>query len=183
MEEIRLISTSVVQSSSHHCERIELTPWDLQVLLVGLIQNGLLFLKPIPSQQQQLLANTIVDHLKISFSRKLNLFPILAGRLYIIKKDDSTSSFFVDCNNVGAHFIHAVTEKHISVDKKSPHEFKSSSLISPAETLETVARLFQAPFRTLERSPVVRTSIILNLISQVQCEINKHQRVQIQQIF
>ncbi|KAF5933496.1 hypothetical protein HYC85_029667 [Camellia sinensis] len=110
MEEIRLISTSVVQSSSHHCERIELTPWDLQGLLVGPIQKGLLFLKPTPSQQQQLLANTIVDHLKISFSRTLDFFPLLSGRLGIIKNNDNTSSFFVDCNNAGAHFIHTVAD-------------------------------------------------------------------------
>ncbi|KAI7996303.1 hypothetical protein LOK49_LG10G00409 [Camellia lanceoleosa] len=110
MEEIKLISTSVVQSSSHHCGRIELTPWDLQLLLVGPIQKGLLFLKPTPSQQQQLLANTIVDHLKISFSRTLDFFPLLSGWLAIIKNSDNTSSFFVDCNNAGARFIHTVAD-------------------------------------------------------------------------
>ncbi|KAI7996686.1 putative acetyltransferase [Camellia lanceoleosa] len=110
MEEIKLISTSVVQSSSHHCERIELIPWDLQLLLVGPIQKGLLFLKPTPSQQQQLLANTIIDHLKISFSLTLDFFPLLSGRLAIIKNNDNTSSFFVDCNNAGAHFIHTVAD-------------------------------------------------------------------------
>ncbi|KAF5933476.1 hypothetical protein HYC85_029647 [Camellia sinensis] len=80
MEGIRLISTSVVQSSSRHGERIELTPWDLQFLLLGSVQKGLLFHKPTPSQEN-LLANTIVDHLKISFSHTLEFFPLLTGRL------------------------------------------------------------------------------------------------------
>ncbi|KAL7184331.1 hypothetical protein ACSBR2_026474 [Camellia fascicularis] len=111
MEEIQFVSTSTVQPTSESTDkRIELTPWDLQLLLLGPIQKGLLFLKPTPSQQQQLLANTIVDHLKISFSRTLDFFPILAGRLRIVKNDDDTSSFFVDCNNSGAHFVHAVAD-------------------------------------------------------------------------
>ncbi|GMP69349.1 LOW QUALITY PROTEIN: hypothetical protein CsSME_00028648 [Camellia sinensis var. sinensis] len=111
MEEIQFVSTSTVQPTSESTDkRIELTPWDLQLLLLGPIQKGLLFLKPTPSQQQQLLANTIVDHLKISFSRTLDFFPILAGRLHVVKNDDDTFSFFVDCNNAGAHFVHAVAE-------------------------------------------------------------------------
>ncbi|KAI7996685.1 putative acetyltransferase [Camellia lanceoleosa] len=124
MTEIRFISIDLVQATSHHHgesthHRIELTPWDLQLLLVGPIQKGLLFLKPTPtptptpSQSQQqlpLLADTIVDHLKISFSRTLDFFPLLAGRLGTIKNDDNTSSFFIDCNNAGAHFIHAIAD-------------------------------------------------------------------------
>ncbi|KAL7171274.1 hypothetical protein ACSBR2_036007 [Camellia fascicularis] len=110
MEGIRLISTSVVQSSSLHSERIELTPWDLQFLLLDSVQKGLLFHKPTPSQEKQLLANTIVDHLKISFSRTLEFFPLLTGRLGVTENDDNTCSFFVDCNNAGAHFIHAVVD-------------------------------------------------------------------------
>ncbi|GMP83177.1 hypothetical protein CsSME_00037196 [Camellia sinensis var. sinensis] len=121
MAEIRFISDDLVLASSpHHGEsthhRIELNPWDLQLLLLGPIQKGLLFLKPTPtpsqSQQQQLplLANTIVDHLKISFSRTLDFFPLLAGRLGTIKNDDDTSSFFIDCNNAGAQFVHAIAD-------------------------------------------------------------------------
>ncbi|XP_028083793.1 protein ENHANCED PSEUDOMONAS SUSCEPTIBILTY 1-like [Camellia sinensis] len=110
MEGNRLISTSVVQSSSLHSERIQLTPWDLQFLLLGSIQKGFLFHKPAPSHEKQLLANTIVDHLKISFSRTLGFFPLLTGHLGVIENDDNTSSFFVDCNNAGAHFIYSVVD-------------------------------------------------------------------------
>ena len=91
-------------------DRIELTPWDLQLLSIGPIQKGLLFLKPTAAQEKKLLANTLVDHLKISFSRALEFFPPLAGCLGVIKNNDNTSSFFIDCNNAGAHFIHAAVE-------------------------------------------------------------------------
>ncbi|GFZ16146.1 HXXXD-type acyl-transferase family protein [Actinidia rufa] len=72
--------------------------------------KGTFFLKPTPSQQKELLANTLVDHLKILFSRVLEFFPPLTGRLGITHNDDNTSSFFIYCNNVGAHFIHAAVE-------------------------------------------------------------------------
>ncbi|XP_073121258.1 protein ENHANCED PSEUDOMONAS SUSCEPTIBILITY 1-like [Henckelia pumila] len=52
---------------------------------------------------------TLVDHLKTSLSRTLNFFPPLAGRLGATESDDGTSSFFVDCNNAGAEFTHAIT--------------------------------------------------------------------------
>ena len=47
-----------------------------------------------------------------------------------------------------------------------------------------VARLFSRPLSEgLKESPTAWTPAVLNLISQVQCEIDKHQRVQIRQIF
>ncbi|PSR91203.1 Transferase protein [Actinidia chinensis var. chinensis] len=113
MAEVRLISMSTVKTVSHHGEftdRIELTPWDLRLLLLDPIQKGLFFLKPTPSQQNELLANTVVEHLKISLSRVLEFFPPLTGRLGITHNDDNTSSFFIDCNNAGAQFIHAVVD-------------------------------------------------------------------------
>ncbi|KAF5933483.1 hypothetical protein HYC85_029654 [Camellia sinensis] len=67
-----------------------------------------------------LLANTIVDHPKISFSRTLDFFPLLAGRLGTIKNDDNSSSFFVDCNNAGAHFVHAIADNVTVSDILSP---------------------------------------------------------------
>ena len=45
------------------------------------------------------------------------------------------------------------------------------------------ARLFRSHFRKLEISSTIQTFAVLNLVSQVQCEIDKHQRVQIRQIF
>ncbi|PSR88243.1 Transferase protein [Actinidia chinensis var. chinensis] len=110
MVEVRLISTSLVQTGIHHADRIELTPWDLRLLLVDQIQKGLFFLKPTPSQEKELLANNVVDNLKISFSRVLEFFPPHTGRFGITQNDDGTSSFFIDCNNAGAQFIHAVVD-------------------------------------------------------------------------
>ncbi|XP_057477897.1 uncharacterized acetyltransferase At3g50280-like [Actinidia eriantha] len=113
MAEVRLISMSVIKTVRHHgdfTDRIELTPWDLRLLLLDPIQKGLFFLKPTPSQRKKLLANTVVDHLKTSFSHVLEFFPPLTGRLGITHNDDNNSSFFIDCNNAGAHFIHAAVE-------------------------------------------------------------------------
>ncbi|KAF7131757.1 hypothetical protein RHSIM_Rhsim09G0112300 [Rhododendron simsii] len=82
---------------------------------------GLLFLKPTPSQQEQLLrSTTIVDHLKSSFSRALDFFPPLTGRLGFTEHDDSTSSFFIDCNNAGADFIHAIVDNVTVSDVLNP---------------------------------------------------------------
>ncbi|KAE8697017.1 HXXXD-type acyl-transferase family protein [Hibiscus syriacus] len=99
---VRCISTTLVKASAHNGGngRIELTPWDLRLLLLGPIQKGLLFPKPKPS-------NAFLHRLKASLSTTLHHFPPLAGRLATIKLDDETVSFFIDCNNVGALFIHA----------------------------------------------------------------------------
>ncbi|KAF7132131.1 hypothetical protein RHSIM_Rhsim09G0112500 [Rhododendron simsii] len=124
MAEVMSISTTTVRTASpvgELVDRIELTPWDLPFLPLGPIQKGLLFLKPTPSQQEQLLrSTTIVDHLKSSFSRALYFFPPLAGRLGITEHDDSTSSFFIDCNNAGADFIHAVVDNVTVSDVLDP---------------------------------------------------------------
>ena len=53
--------------------RIELTPWDLQMLLVNHIQKGLLFFKPTPSQEEELQGSSVVDHLKTSLSYTLDI--------------------------------------------------------------------------------------------------------------
>ncbi|KAA8547115.1 hypothetical protein F0562_003555 [Nyssa sinensis] len=115
MAEIRYISTITVHPASRHesTERIELTPWDLQFLLLGPIQKGLLFVKPTSLQEKEL-PNPVIDHLKNSLCRTLDFFPPLAGRLIIIENDDNTTSFFIDCNNAGAQFIHSVAD-HLTV--------------------------------------------------------------------
>ncbi|CAL9026710.1 unnamed protein product [Prunus brigantina] len=105
-EIITLISTSVVKASSPNNEhssttRVELNPWDLQVLLVDQNQKGLLFHKPQTLSQH-------IQHLKTSLSRTLDFFPPLAGRLAAVQHDeDNTRSFFINCNNAGALFVHA----------------------------------------------------------------------------
>ncbi|KAE8022701.1 hypothetical protein FH972_008482 [Carpinus fangiana] len=83
MTNIRFLSTTTVQPTESPNEstlRIELTPWDLQLLAVDHIQKGLLFLKPTPSQENKL-KGSVIDHLKTSLSRTLDIFYPLAGRL------------------------------------------------------------------------------------------------------
>ena len=109
---ISFISTTAVRPASpeESTKRIELTPWDLHVLLLGPITRGLLFLKPTPGPEENGLQTmtAIVDHLKTSLSRTLDFFYPLAGRLgTTVNDDDNTTCFFIDCNSAGAQFIHA----------------------------------------------------------------------------
>ncbi|KAM3738978.1 hypothetical protein ACB098_09G170900 [Castanea mollissima] len=124
MTHIRFISTSTIQAAASPKEltrRIELTPWDLQLLLVDHIQKGLLFFKPTPSQEKELQASSVIDHLKNSLSRTLDIFYPLAGRLVMVENDDDkTASFFVDCNNLGAQFVHAVADDVTVADILDP---------------------------------------------------------------
>ncbi|KAB2617813.1 hypothetical protein D8674_013682 [Pyrus ussuriensis x Pyrus communis] len=115
MRHIRLISTTTVQPTTHSDEltrRIELTPWDLQFLLVDQVQKGLLFHKPTSTNcGNEDLKNNLVEHLKSSFATALDIFYPLAGRLAITEnKDDNTTSFAVECNGAGAEFVHAVAD-------------------------------------------------------------------------
>ncbi|TYH12065.1 hypothetical protein ES288_A06G036300v1 [Gossypium darwinii] len=104
MTGVEYISSDMVQAVIHKAElsqlRVELTPWDLQLLLVGPVQKGLLFPKP----QHE---NSFINHLKASLSDTLLYFPPLSGRLATTEHDDEKVSFFIDCNNIGALFIHA----------------------------------------------------------------------------
>ncbi|KAI9089289.1 hypothetical protein K1719_029568 [Acacia pycnantha] len=100
---IRVVSTSNVRaaalrSGDNPTRKIELTPWDLQLLLVDPIQKGLLFHKPKANM------DPVIHHLKASLSSTLDFFPPLAGRLTVDQHDDDTSSVFVLCNNSGALF-------------------------------------------------------------------------------
>ncbi|XP_054795610.1 uncharacterized acetyltransferase At3g50280-like isoform X2 [Prosopis cineraria] len=85
MAEIQAISTTLVQARSHNnsdvVPRMDLTPWDLQLLEVETIQKGLLFHNP-ESQ------DTYIQHLKDSLSSTLDFFVPLAGRLAISEHDD-----------------------------------------------------------------------------------------------
>ncbi|KAA3476621.1 putative acetyltransferase [Gossypium australe] len=104
MTGVEYISSDMVQAVIHKAElsqlRVELTPWDLQLLLVGPVQKGLLFPKP----QHK---NSFINHLKTSLSDTLLYFPPLSGRLATTEHDDEKVSFLIDCNNTGALFIHA----------------------------------------------------------------------------
>ncbi|GMN30234.1 hypothetical protein TIFTF001_002753 [Ficus carica] len=106
----RIISTSTVrplrENIEHFARRIELTPFDLQLLFADQIQKGLLFHKPAET-----LSGHFVEHLKDSLSLTLNLFYPLAGRLSKVDNgDDDTVSFFIDCNSAGATFLHAIAD-------------------------------------------------------------------------
>ncbi|KAK8564251.1 hypothetical protein V6N13_005513 [Hibiscus sabdariffa] len=105
MEGVRCISSTLVQAPSTHQgenQRVELTQWDLRLLLVGPIQKGLLFRDGKFGD-----GTTFVDTLKASLSRTLQHFPPLTGRLATVELDDEMVSFFIDCNNAGALFVHA----------------------------------------------------------------------------
>ncbi|KAK0605327.1 hypothetical protein LWI29_025533 [Acer saccharum] len=80
---------------------------DLPLLLLEYSQRGLLFQNPKSEQQS---GNTHIQHLKSSLSRTLDLFAPLTGRFATIKHDDNTASFFIDCNNEGAQFVHAAAD-------------------------------------------------------------------------
>ncbi|KAE8695334.1 HXXXD-type acyl-transferase family protein [Hibiscus syriacus] len=115
---------------SKETERIELTPWDLKHLLVSYIQEGLLFHKPKPKADEP--ENALIHHLKTSLSRTLDFFPPLAGRLATLEHDDQTISFFIDCNNAGALFVHAVAE-----------QLQVSDILEPVYVPEIADALFQ----------------------------------------
>ncbi|KAG8491892.1 hypothetical protein CXB51_015195 [Gossypium anomalum] len=104
MTGVEYISSDMVQAVIHKAElsqlKVELTPWDLHLLLVGPVQKGLLFPKP----QHE---SSFINHLKASLSDTLLYFPPLSGRLATTEHDDDKVSFFIDCNNTGALFIHA----------------------------------------------------------------------------
>ncbi|KAM4091854.1 hypothetical protein ACJW30_09G167700 [Castanea mollissima] len=124
MTHIRFKSTSTIRAAASPNEstrRIELTPWDLQMLLVDHVQKGLLFFKPTPSQEEELHGSSVIDHLKTSLSRTLDIFYPLAGRLVMVENDDDKStSFFVDSNNLGAQFVHAVADDVTVADILDP---------------------------------------------------------------
>ena len=124
MKHIRFISTSTIQaamSPKELTQRIALTPWDLRQLLFDYTQSGLLFLKPAPSQKTELKSSSVIDHLKTSLSRTLEIFYPLAGRLVKVENEDNkTASFFLDCNNLGVHFVHAVADDITVADILEP---------------------------------------------------------------
>ncbi|KAL8457462.1 hypothetical protein ACS0TY_035358 [Phlomoides rotata] len=106
MSKVEIISSCLVgmASDAPPMSRLELTPWDLRLLLLYSVQRGILFHKP----QSQKIDHNFIDHLKNSLSRTLDFFPPLAGRLATVENDDNTACYSVVCNNAGAEFVHAV---------------------------------------------------------------------------
>ncbi|GMN30214.1 hypothetical protein TIFTF001_002760 [Ficus carica] len=79
-------------------------------LLFGPIQKGILLHKLTDSYSSSLTNGNLIQHFKLSFSRTLDVFYPLAGRLSIVENDDNTTPFFIDCNDTGALFVHAAID-------------------------------------------------------------------------
>uniref|UniRef100_A0A7N0UB56 Uncharacterized protein n=1 Tax=Kalanchoe fedtschenkoi TaxID=63787 RepID=A0A7N0UB56_KALFE len=103
MERVRVISTTTIFPATYtpHStpQTIHLTPWDLQFLLLGSIQKGILFSYSPPD---------LVHLLKASLSRTLDHFYPLAGRLaYTEDPAKDAKLYYIECNNRGVEFVHA----------------------------------------------------------------------------
>ncbi|KAL6563118.1 hypothetical protein OROHE_005705 [Orobanche hederae] len=118
MANIHIISSSKVKATKTSQTNKDLTPWDLQLLLVGPIQKGLLF--PLPNSS----ISQLIQHLKTTLSLTLNFFTPLAGRLASVHRHDM-SSFFINCNNDGALFVHA------SADTVTLSDLTQSTYVPP----------------------------------------------------
>ncbi|KAG6386093.1 hypothetical protein SASPL_154980 [Salvia splendens] len=127
MAGIDVISSSVVKmanDASSSISRMELSPFDLRLLLLDPIQRGVLFRKPKSPKID-------INLLKTSLSRTLDFFPPLAGRLAATAHSDGTTTFFTDCNNAGVEFTHAVAA-----------DVTVSDIITPRYIPDVVASLF-----------------------------------------
>ncbi|KAJ4822769.1 hypothetical protein Tsubulata_042961 [Turnera subulata] len=103
-----LVKPSTDRANGSLPRSLEFTPMDLQRLRMNYFQFGLLFNKPTPKQlEEELRGNNVINLLKDSLSRSLEIFSPLAGRLAITEHQDKTRSFYVDCNGDGALFIDA----------------------------------------------------------------------------
>ncbi|XP_047965243.1 uncharacterized acetyltransferase At3g50280-like [Salvia hispanica] len=104
MANVNVISSCVIRmegNNTNPISRLDLTLWDLQWLSLDPIQKGILFKNPQSK-------HTLIPHLKASLSRALDFFPPLAGRLSTTAHDDGTISYFLNCNNAGVKFVHAI---------------------------------------------------------------------------
>ncbi|KAG6404024.1 hypothetical protein SASPL_136260 [Salvia splendens] len=104
MTNIVVISSCLIGTTSMDADpmsRLDLTPWDLQLLKLTPMQRGIFFHKPQFDQ------SSLILRLKNSFSRALDFFPPLAGRLAADPAADNSLFYFLDCNNAGAEFVHA----------------------------------------------------------------------------
>ncbi|KAL0314964.1 UNVERIFIED_CONTAM: putative acetyltransferase [Sesamum angustifolium] len=146
---IRILSTSTINALplTESVHRINLTPWDLELLFLEHTQIGLLFLKPNPLEEATILSKTntasLIHHLKASLERTLHFFSPLVGRLATTNSDDgSTTCFFIDCDNneKGALFIHA-TALDTNLTRTRNHDGVSKPLLA-VQVTELVDGLF-----------------------------------------
>ncbi|KAF3652423.1 putative laccase-11-like [Capsicum annuum] len=120
---VSIISTWTIKAvggiliEEHHpnnCKIIELTPWDILELQNEYGQSGLIYPMPTSQQVRDLTKSTnsgsLIDHFRASLSRALDFFPPLWGRLEEATEQSGTTSFFINCNNTGIQFNHAIAD-------------------------------------------------------------------------
>ncbi|CAN1810627.1 Uncharacterized acetyltransferase At3g50280 [Linum perenne] len=128
-DRVRILSTEIIHAKNPQSplERIPLTPCDLRLILVGTIQKGLLFRNPTnPSVSRQ----TLIENIKTSFTKALALHHPFAGRFSADEHSDGTATVYIDCNDTGCPFLHAVADG-VSVDEALQQPFP----IPPAPVL------------------------------------------------
>ncbi|KAG7604161.1 putative quinate O-hydroxycinnamoyltransferase [Arabidopsis thaliana] len=107
MVEVTVISSTMVRPENINQtgrQKIHLTPHDLDLLYLFYPQRGLLFHKPDPE-------NSIIPRLMASLSTALEIYFPFAGRLVKVNNhEDDTVSFYIDCDGLGAKFVHAKAE-------------------------------------------------------------------------
>ncbi|XP_073128984.1 uncharacterized acetyltransferase At3g50280-like [Henckelia pumila] len=134
MTEVKLISSCLVaMSNTYGGSRMELSPWDLQFILRPPNQRGLLYKNPDDHETQEFNKTRFIDRLKTSLSRTLDDFPPLSGRIGTEKnkEDDTMICFFIDCNNAGAEFAHAMA-----------HGVSVSDIVEPAAYVPEIVSSF-----------------------------------------
>ncbi|KAI9077612.1 hypothetical protein K1719_040449 [Acacia pycnantha] len=128
MEAVKVISITTIRARSclkngDSPDQIDLNPFDLQYLLLGYGQKGLLFHKPSSSSSSSSIhKETVIEHLKNSLSSALDFFLPLAGRLVVVPcgGGDDAYSVFITCNNTGVSFVHAIAENTTIADILEP---------------------------------------------------------------
>ncbi|WMV12771.1 hypothetical protein MTR67_006156 [Solanum verrucosum] len=117
---VSIISTWTVKAAGgnqqhpDNCKIIELSPWDILELQIDYAQSGLLYHMPTSQQVRDVSKSThttsLIDHLRASLSRTLDFYPPFCGRLEATTEHSGTTSFFINCNNAGVQFNHAIAD-------------------------------------------------------------------------
>ncbi|KAM3356334.1 hypothetical protein P3S68_023048 [Capsicum galapagoense] len=158
---VSIISTWTIKAvggiliEEHHpnnCKIIELTPWDILELQNEYGQSGLIYPMPTSQQVRDLTKSTnsgsLIDHFRASLSRALDFFPPLCGRLEEATEQSGTTSFFINCNNTGIQFNHAiadcVTVDNILESNCVAHEVQDFFPLKGAQNQEATSKPFFA---------------------------------------
>ncbi|CAO2193214.1 unnamed protein product [Urochloa humidicola] len=110
-------------------EEIHLTPWDLRMLTLEYIQNGILLPKPSHEHPE-----VVVDRLASAFATVLGCFYPFAGRLVLGERDTdgAIDAMSLRCTGEGAEFVHAAAPSVTAADitawapQRMPRELVSS---------------------------------------------------------